>query len=216
LWHLLICDNTFFLISLFKMRHVIRRIYYVMLYHWRTEARSSPKFHLVRLVSQAAEGVSPVFVTPFPYIPVYIVTYDVILWSGPVLHQVLWRHGDDESLWERGIFELNETQVIARLLVIGTARHGLSYHHNHSLFSFRQWRPWSQRRCRNRTATAVALTAACDGPGSHTHFYKSAPVIMKTGKSWCLRCGLTDFNETWYVRCMGRTFADRCKTLQKK
>ena len=26
--------------------------------------------------------------------------------------------GDDESLWEMGIFELNETQVIARLLVI--------------------------------------------------------------------------------------------------
>ena len=92
MWHLLICDNTFFLISLFKMRHVIKRICYVMLYHWRTEARSSPKFHLVRLVSQTAEGVSPVFVTPFPYIPVYIVTYDVILWSGPVLHQVLWRH----------------------------------------------------------------------------------------------------------------------------
>ena len=61
----------------------------------------------------------------------------------------------------------------------GTARHGLSYHHNHSLFSFRQWHPWSQRhRCRNGTATAaaVALTAACDGPGSHTHFYKSAPL----------------------------------------
>ena len=29
----------------------------------------------------AAERASPVFATPFPYIPVYVVTYNVILWS---------------------------------------------------------------------------------------------------------------------------------------
>ena len=46
--------------------------------HCRTEVRASPKFGLVRHV---AERASPIFAAPFPYIPVYIVTYDVIFWS---------------------------------------------------------------------------------------------------------------------------------------
>jgi len=36
---------------------------------------------LVRQMRHASELASPVFATPFPHIPVYIVTYDVIFWS---------------------------------------------------------------------------------------------------------------------------------------
>ena len=46
--------------------------------HWGTEVCASPKFGLVR---DAAERALPVFATPFQYIPVYVVTYDVIFRS---------------------------------------------------------------------------------------------------------------------------------------
>jgi len=37
----------------------------------------------------------------------------------------------------------------------------------------------------------------------YAHFYKSAPMIMKTDESWCLRCGLTDFDDIWHGKVYG-------------
>jgi len=56
---------------------------------------------------------------------------------------------------------------------------------------------------RSRIPHSFLQVGACD--------FGNRKIVMRF-----LRCGLTDFNEIWYVRCMGRTFADRCKTLERK